>query len=268
MFGCQRDLPSLRLSPDHPVFRRHLETLREVVGLAQDDFFIPIPDLLERLDVLSVLRGAQELCFDFFDSPELLHARLAELDDSYRAAYDAMYGIVREPVDDGSVWIAFQVWEPGRMAKLQCDFSTLLSPDQFDEFMLPGLRRQCDEIDYCFYHLAGKAATIHLDSILSLDKLKCLQWTPGDGQPDGGDERWFPIYEKVRAAGKGLWVYFKDGSIREAVAAADRLVHHLGREGLYLHFLYDLSEAEGGEADPPRRTSLELQLLKQIDGGR
>ena len=120
-------------------------------------------------------------------------------------------------------------------------------PDQFDEFMLPGLRRQCDEIDYCFYHLDGKAATIHLDSILSLDKLKCLQWTPGDGQPDGGDERWFPIYEKVRAAGRGLWIYFKDGSIREAVAAADRLVHHLGPEGLYLHFLYDLSETEGRE---------------------
>ena len=247
VFDYNRDLPSLRLKPDPPLFLHHQQMLRKAVSLAEGNFFITIPDLMERLDVLSALRGAQDLCLDFFDCPELLLARLRELDDTYRMVYDTMYDIVKDPQDGGSVWIAFQVWEPGRMAKLQCDFSTLLSPDLFDEFMLPGLRRQCDEIEYCFYHLDGKAAIVHLNSILSLDKLKCLQWTPGDGQPDGGNECWLPLYEKVRAAGKGLWISLKDGTFRDAVRAADQLVRRLGPEGLYLHFLYDLTEAEGRE---------------------
>lgn len=242
-----KDIDNLKLDCGNKIFQNHLYMLQKAKLLSNEEFFITIPDLMERLDILSALRGAQDLCYDFFDSPEMLHKLNTELDNSYKLAYDSMYDIVKDNNDNSSVWIAFQVWAKGRMAKLQCDFSALMTPDQFDEFMLPGLKKQCDEIDFCFYHLDGKDAIIHLDSIMSLEKLKALQWTPGDGQADGGSSKWYPIYKKARQHGKALWVYFRDGNLKDGIKAADELIKNIGSQGLYLHFLYPMSENEAKE---------------------
>ena len=53
----------------------------------------------------------------------------------------------------------------------------------FERFLLPDLTACCEVIDDPFYHLDGKGALPHLDMLLSLEKLKGVQWVPGDGQP-------------------------------------------------------------------------------------
>ena len=55
--------------------------------------------------------------------------------------------------------------------------------------------------------------------------------------------------QKIREKNKGLWVYFCDGTLRDGVAAADRLVRELGGpDGLYFQFNYpDLDEKTGRE---------------------
>jgi len=49
----------------------------------------------------------------------------------------------------------------------------------------------------------------HLDAILEIPELKAVQWTPGYGQPQGGDPCWYDLYRRIKAAGKAVmpcWV--------------------------------------------------------------
>ena len=66
--------------------------------------------------------------------------------------------------------------------------------------MLPDLEACCAGLVYTFYHLGGKGQLVHVDSILSLSRLKGIQWVPGYGKPPC--EEWLPLLKKIRSAGK------------------------------------------------------------------
>ena len=87
------------------------------------------------------------------------------------------------------------------------------------------------------YHLDGPDAIMHVDALMEVEELTALQWTPGAGNPDGGSERWYPMYDRVKAAGKSLWIMLEEGSTDELIDKADKLVKRYGRDGLYLLFL-------------------------------
>jgi hypothetical protein len=71
---------------------------------------------------------------------------------------------------------------------------------------------------------------------MEIEELNALQWTAGAGQPDGGNERWYAIYDKVKDAGKSLWVEIHDGDLHDWIQTADRFVKRYGADGLYLLF--------------------------------
>ncbi|MBK8050676.1 MAG: hypothetical protein IPK16_28365 [Anaerolineales bacterium] len=95
------------------------------------------------------------------------------------------------------------------MAKLQSDISIMMSPASFRRFVLPYIRQQCQWLDYSLYHLDGIGAIRHLDALLEIEELNAIQWTPGVGQPQGGDPCWYDLYKRIRAGGKAVmpaWV--------------------------------------------------------------
>ncbi len=58
----------------------------------------------------------------------------------------------------------------------------------FKQFVLNTLRTDTEKLDNVIYHLDGVGELNHLDDILSLEKLKAVQWVFGDGQPPA--EEW------------------------------------------------------------------------------
>ncbi len=237
---------SFELDENQPLFLKHQKDLEKAVEMADGDFLVDMPDLIEGIDILSAARGPQTLCMDLFDYPEIVKQHLAAIDRSYEKCFNRFYDIIRDE-EHGNSFLSFQIWGPGKTAKLQVDFSTMLSPDMFVEYALPTLRMECDIFDYTLYHLDGKGAIPHLDSVLTLDKLNGVQWMAGAGQPDGGTELWYPLYRKVRARNKNLWIYFSDGTLKDAVRKADALVREFGSAGLFFHFWYDMGETEARE---------------------
>lgn len=129
------------------------------------------------------------------------------LDTLYFEAYDELAPIIQNPA--GHVpFMAFNAWEPGRCAKVQCDFSAMISPAMYAEFVLPHLRSQCRRLDYTVYHLDGPDALRHLDAVLSIPELDALQWEPGAGNPHTGDKVWWDtVWKKVYAAGKSAFLH-------------------------------------------------------------
>jgi len=83
---------------------------------------------------------------------------------------------------DGSVLSWMHLWAPKRLAQMQCDLSVMISPEMFNCFAMPELEELCDFLDYPVYHFDGQEQIRHLDSLLSLKKLRAIQWTPVAGQ--------------------------------------------------------------------------------------
>ena len=182
------------------------EALAYIAEQAKNRYIVTMPDLIEGLDILSELLGTQEFLMHLLDCPEAIHRLLDQLDDIYFEAYDELAKIIRQ--EDGTVpFTAFNTWGPGRCAKVQCDFSIMISPDMFEEFVKPRIQKQCRRLDYTVYHLDGPDAIRHIDAVLSIPELNALQWTPGESHPHPGDKSWWePVWEKVYSAGKSALV--------------------------------------------------------------
>lgn len=230
-----REWGPLMYDPDNYWWKRHLELVQRGQELSCGDFLVNIPDIMESIDILSALRGPQQFCYDLLDEPEVVKDYIRQIDALYFIYYDAMYDIVKGE-DNSSSFTTFQIWGPGKVAKVQCDFSAVMSPGQFREFLMPSLQQQCQKLDYTLYHLDGPDAIKHLDALMEIEELDALQWTPGAGKPDGGDELWYPIYDKVKAADKSLWISLEEGSVDELIAKAGKLVRRYGSDGLYILF--------------------------------
>jgi len=198
----------LRYDPEQKWWKIHEVIAREMVAVAGGDYFVGNYDLVENLDVLASLRGTQNVLFDLVERPDWVKARLADINQVYREVYQRIYDIIKLP-DGSSGFGAFSIWGDGKAATVQCDISAMLSPQMFDEFVLPGLREQCAWLDHALYHLDGTQALVHLDSLLSIPDLHAIEWTPQLGIEGGGkgaNPRWFDLYRKILNAGKSVWV--------------------------------------------------------------
>lgn len=229
------DIPLPVYDKEAKYFVEHLARIKKAVELSKGRYPVCIPDILENIDVLALLRGNEECCYDIMDEPETVKKYLDAIADIYMKYYDAFYDAVRFGESGREcMYTAFGIWGNGPTAKIQCDISALLSPAQFDEFVIPYLRRQTEEIEYTMYHLDGKDAIRHLPSILKLEKLNALQWTHGAGQPDGGNECWYPIYDAAQEAGKSIWISIEDGSAKEMAAKAKKYARRYANTGVYI----------------------------------
>ncbi|MCL2527005.1 MAG: hypothetical protein FWE42_01205 [Defluviitaleaceae bacterium] len=234
----------LQYDPNNFWWKKHLEILRRQVELTKDtDIVCCIPDIVENIDILSAIRDPQACCFDLYDHPEEVKTAMNEITNLYKVYYNPMYDIVKRK-DGASAFTHFDVVGPGKTAKLQCDFAAMMSPEHFNEYVLPTLEDQCSWLDNTIFHLDGPECFQHADAILSIERLGGLQWTPGARNPKAGSECWFPLYKKVKEAEKGLWLMFTDYAPQEAIAMADRVVRKFGHKGFYFVFPV-MSESEG-----------------------
>lgn len=230
------DFPPIAFNPENKWWKKHLELVREVQGLAGDDFYVGMPDIMENIDVLASLRGAQDMIFDMVDEPETVKKRIKQVSDSYFEFYDRFFDIVGNSSDGGSCYTVFQIWGPGKTAKLQCDFAAMMSPDNFMDFITEPLREQAKRLDSVLFHLDGPDCIKHLDAILEIDEIDALQWTSGDYGPDGTMEQWYEIYDKAVAAGKSIWVKVYSDEFPDWIKNAERIVMRYGSHRLFFHF--------------------------------
>lgn len=236
----------LTFDPENEWFKRHIKLFQDVHKLANGDFLIPIPDLMENIDVLVSLRGGQNTIFDLIDDPEIVEERIQQISDIYFEYYNRFYEIVKDQQDDSCAYTVFQIWGKGKTCKIQCDFSALMSPDQFHEFIKEPLRQQAQQLDNVLYHLDGPDAIKHLDAVMEIDEIDALQWTSGDHGPDGTLEEWYEIYDKARLAGKSLWIKVYSGDIDDWIAGVDKLIERYGSHSMLLHFDI-MSEADANK---------------------
>jgi len=170
-----------------------LRLARAQLRIGACKFMTGFPDLIEGLDTLAAMRGTEYLLADLVERPEWVHDCLNKITDIYFSYYDELFDLIQCDRGGSHFW----AWAPGRMCKLQCDFSAMISPEMFKEFMNPVLCTMTERLDYSMYHWDGPGAISHLDNLLSIPRLNMIQWTPGAGVEPVMDRRWWPLYHRM-----------------------------------------------------------------------
>ena len=203
---CVEDWTGFQIAIDHSetgYFNRMRNFYEYAARFCKDKFLLGMLDLHSNMDALCALRGAQNLCFDLYDCPEEVKRVLGEVRKTYSEVFHMAYeaGQMRETGTIG--WAP--IYCPGKSAVLQCDFSCLLSPKQGQEYVFPAILEEAETLDHCVYHLDGKDALVHLDTILSMEAIDCVQWVPGAGQPRS--VAWMDVLRRIQDAGKAVWIF-------------------------------------------------------------
>ncbi len=212
------DLPSIfalqpAYLPDNTWWQRILALTQAACERWKGQVVVGHTDIGGTLDVLASLRGSQQLLTDLYDTPGEVERIVGELDRLWLDYYASLLRLVCGTQRGTAGWSP--VWAPGTTYMLQCDFSYMISPKMFERFVIPSLADCCDALDYAFYHLDGKGEIPHLDLLLSLDRLRGIQWIPGDGAPPPED--WLPLLKRIRDGGKLCQVYVtREGALKIA----------------------------------------------------
>ena len=195
--------PPFRFDPENYWWRITEETVAECAKLAKGKYAVACPDLVENIDILAALRDPQTLLMDMIERPAWIEEKVWEINQVWFEAYSRIYDLIK--LDDASsCFPAFDLWGPGKTAKVQCDASAMFSPAMFERFVVPALTEQCDWLDHSMFHLDGHQCLCHLELLLGIESLDAIEWTPDPTVPSGGSPEWYPLYRRILAAGKSV----------------------------------------------------------------
>ncbi len=188
----------LRFEPDNFYYKKVEALTLAALEDANGDYLVGLPDLHTGLDALVSLRGPENLCYDVLECPNTVKRLNWQIFDVFQQVYDRLYGLISARQGGTTNWM--RVWHPQRWFVTSCDFSCLISAEHFNELALPEIAAEIDCLDASLYHLDGPDALRHLPALLSIEKLKGIQWVPGSGREDARE--WLDVLRQIQAAGK------------------------------------------------------------------
>jgi len=230
--GCDIGEISIKLDRKSKWFLRVEEFFIAAAKHLGGEVHIGQSDIGGTLDILSALRPGEMLMYDLYDNPDEVKRLTWEIHEAWFEAFNYLNSLLPENNHGYSAWAGQLSQKMTYM--LQCDFAYMISPEQFEEFVLPELAASCKRIERPFYHLDGTGQIGHLDHLLSIPELIGIQWVPGAGAPDCSN--WPEVYQKIVAADRLIQVLV-DGVhvIEKVLAQVDRpeLIQFVGaiREG-------------------------------------
>jgi len=219
------------------MFNRVKDICRAAVERWGDRVVVGMADLGGTLDILQIFRPGEKLLLDFYDFPDEVHRLSWEIHHLWHRYYCELHGILQKEGMGYSDWGGIYSATP--FYTFQCDVSYMISSDMFKEFAIEELEASAGRLGRSVYHLDGTGALKHLDSVLSMKDLNCVQWIPGDGNPSWGE--WPEVYRRISGAGKKIQSMGSPGD------DLLKIVMQTGRPGLIQHNSFLMEKSESGE---------------------
>lgn len=227
----------LRYNAENPWWLRVKAITKRAVDRWGDQVLVGITDIGGNLDILASLRGSDKLLLDLTDASEEVDRLVGEITPLWLRYYDELFSITNTAGRGNACW--GPCWSPGKGYMLQCDFSYMISPKMYKRFVMPDLTACCRHLDYSFYHLDGKGEIPHLEQLLSIERLRGIQWQPGDGQPLA--DNWLELIAKIRNSGKCCQIYTD-------CKGAMTVKKELGGKGFLMHIVNDYLTQDEAES--------------------
>lgn len=201
------ELLRLELDHDNKWWKLALEITRRSAQRSNGFYLTTVWGILAIIDTIAELVGNENLLIAMAEEPEKLKALRDHITpwikESFEKGWRAAGG-----TQDGTVdWM--MLWGPGKVVTTQCDFSVMISPDMFRDFVKEDLEASFAFADHCIYHLDGEEQIRHLDTLLSIEKLRLIQWVPSSraNQPQYGDPmNWLGLFKRIQDAGRSVLI--------------------------------------------------------------
>ncbi len=252
-FNPARQVPiseiNLAYDPENTWWKRVKEITAAFINRYPRTLQVSHTDLGGNLDILASFVGTEQLLLDVVEQPEEVLRLVHQITAVWLRYYDELDTIIRPACPGTSSWTP--IWTPGKTYMLQCDFSYMISPQMFERYVMPDLTAVCDHLSHGFYHLDGKGEIPHLDHLLSIKRLRGIQWIPGDGQPS--PDQWLSLLKRIRDGGKLCQVFVTPEGARH-------IVKNLGGKGFLL-----VVNSYGPEFTNPEVVHTFLKTLKVED---
>jgi len=195
--------PNLTFDPQTPRVKQHEAcylAMAEAAG--KDDFLVGQPCILPACDLLSMQMGAETFLTALIDHPQWMRQAILQGAHAQIVAYKYLQRLVKPRHEfwyGNAGWLPF--WAPQPFSGMQADVSCMMSPAQFDEFILPEVEVFAQQHGALWYHLDGADARQHLPTLLSIPQMRVIQYTPAPREAPNGLEH-LEFYHKVQAAGR------------------------------------------------------------------
>jgi hypothetical protein len=195
---------------------------------AKGNFLVGMPEFGNAADNLSLMRGMDNLAMDCIDNPEKISEAIEFMDAHWVSLHEKLYKFLLPVNEGGGVLPWMSLWAPGRIDQLACDFSNVISPDIFREIFVRDIENMGGWMEYGMYHLDGRTCMRNmLDTLLSIDCIKAIEFTPGVGSPPTYTAEYIPKYKKILESGRRLYLLAEPNEVQA-------LCEELPSKGLYL----------------------------------
>ncbi len=196
-----RDLnrAEIHFDRDRYWWKRTVEFAEALRARCDGKLLIASNTLVSNLDALTAIYGSENVLIAMVDNPNAVHSALSQIDQAHEDILEALAELL-DYSRFGSI-NRHGMYSTGRVNVPQCDFSCMISPDMFREFVVPYLTKEMQRLDSVEYHLDGPDAIKHLEALCEIGKLDLIQWVPGAGQ--GEQQDWTELFDHIDALGKG-----------------------------------------------------------------
>jgi len=203
-FHPEKRIDICELSFTYDADNKYLKRIKDIYKAGMDrwqgNVIMGTADLGGIMDVLSSFFPGEELFYEMEDHPKEVKRLLKEISVLWQTFYDELQSVL-QPVNPGYTdWSGLYSDKPSYI--IQSDFSYMVGPAAFEEFIFSTIEDQCRRLDRTIYHLDGVGELPHLDRLLSIDSLDGIQWVPGAGNTPASSPEWTEIFEKVTKADK------------------------------------------------------------------
>ncbi len=209
-----------------PSFEEQLNFMKEISRRSKGEFMVGMNDNCGIVDALAEIRGTDLLLMDMITDEDFVSEAVKKVTAAWIATQPHFFNAIKDNNDGGSTHGWMKTWHPGSHAQIQCDFSVMISPDFFEQFVLPELIETSAALDATSYHLDGQEQLRHLDFILSVKTIDNIQWTAVAGQPP--TSHFIESLQKIQSAGKGL-------ILGPNVEEVPFLLENLSHKGLHIN---------------------------------
>lgn len=203
-FGIDFANPSPFVFRDDDVWKRKHEILYRAAAkkAGKDDFLVGKPCMLPANDLLSMHLGTTEFLTALIDEPEWMRGAIIQGAKNLLAERSRLQDLIKDRHDywyGNGGWMSF--WAPVQYTPMQSDVSCMLSPEMFEEFVVPELDLFGNAYGAMWYHLDGRDARQHLARLLSLPYMRVIQYVPTPAEPPNGPEH-MDLYAEIQRGGK------------------------------------------------------------------
>ena len=227
------DLSSLPVPEESPWLKLLLDYTRLLVEASNGEY--QVVQCLQRgsIDLVSAVMGHSEMCYALYDDPKALRALTEHCTRAFIMVAKAQQALV--PRLNGGYTSAFAIWAPGTVVRTQCDVTSSVSAEMYEEFFIPYENEICGSFDYSVMHLhSGYLHTV--DVLLKNRYPTAIQVSLDTGSTPNTVRSLMPTFQRILKE-KPLLI---QGPMTRA--ELDECLEKLPAKGLYLSTFSPINE--------------------------